>query len=83
VTAVDSSPTALALHLARLSATELDLPSELGRLCEALPSALGVHAAVIMATGTSDEDPTVVASDAQAGWIGEAQRRLASARCPV
>src|SRR5918999_3534893 len=28
-----------------------------------------------MVTEPSEEDPTVVASDARAGWIGEAQRR--------
>jgi hypothetical protein len=82
VTAVDSSATALALHLGRLSASELDLPAELGRMCEALPSALGVAAAVAMVTEPSDEDPVVVASEAQAGWIGEAQRRSGSGPLP-
>jgi hypothetical protein len=83
VTAVDTSLTSLALQLARLSATELDLVGELGRLCRSLPSALGVAAAVIMVTEPSDEEPTVVASDAQAGWIGEAQRRTGVGPLPA
>ena len=82
VTSVDSSPTALALHLARLSVSELDLPAELGRLCEALPPALGVYAAVITVTEPSDKNPTLAASDAQAGWIGEAQRRSGAGPLP-
>jgi hypothetical protein len=82
VTAVDSSLTSLTLHLARLSASELDLPAELGQLCQALPSALGVAATVIMVTEPSDEDPILVASDAQAGWIGEVQRRSGAGPLP-
>ncbi len=82
VTAVDTSLTSLALQIARLSATELDLAAELGRLCRSLPSALGVAAAVIMVTEPSEENPTVVASDAQAGWIGEAQRRTGAGPLP-
>jgi transcriptional regulator with GAF, ATPase, and Fis domain len=75
VTAVDPSLVSLALHVGRLTASRLDLPALLGRLCTALPGALGVAGAVIMVTEPSEDEPVVVASDAKAGWIGEAQRR--------
>jgi hypothetical protein len=83
VTAVDSSLTSLALHLARLSVGELDLRAELGRLCEALPSALGVAAALVMVTEPSAEEPTVAASDVQAGWMGEVQCRAGTGPLPA
>ncbi|OZM79369.1 GAF domain-containing protein [Pseudonocardia sp. MH-G8] len=83
MTAVDTSLTSLALHLARLSAGELDLRAELGRLCEVLPPALGVAAALVMVTEPSDEEPAVAASDAQAGWMGEAQRRAGTGPMPA
>ncbi|TQM14764.1 GAF domain-containing protein [Pseudonocardia kunmingensis] len=83
MTAADPTLTSLALHLARLSAGELDLRAELGRLCEALPPALGVAAALVMVTEPSDEEPTVAASDAQAGWMGAAQRRAGTGPLPA
>jgi GAF domain-containing protein len=82
MTAVDQSLVSLALHVGRTSARDLDLPALLSRICAALPAATGVAGAVMLVTEPSDAEPTVVASDGKAGWIGEAQRRSGSGPLP-
>lgn len=75
MTAVSSPLVALALQVGRMTASDLDLPAVLGRMCTALPAATGAAAAVIMVAEPSEEESTLVASDAKARWIGEAQRQ--------
>ncbi|MEN3265776.1 GAF domain-containing protein [Pseudonocardia sp.] len=80
---VDSSLMSLALHVGRMTAADLDLPAVLQQLCSALPISAGGAAAVIMLAEPPDVAPTlVVATDAQARWIGEAQRRAGSGPLP-
>jgi GAF domain-containing protein len=80
---VDSSLMSLALHVGRMTAADLDLPAVLQQLCSALPISAGGAAAVIMLAEPPDVAPAlVVATDAKARWIGEAQRRAGSGPLP-
>jgi hypothetical protein len=74
MTAADQPLVSLALLIGQMSARDMDLPAVLRRICTALPAATGVPAAVLFVTEPAGE-PTLVASDINAGRIGEAQRR--------
>jgi transcriptional regulator with GAF, ATPase, and Fis domain len=79
VTTIDSATGSLVLQLGRTRAATMDLPAVLSAVCTALPSMVGVAGAVILLADPAD---ACYASDAQAGWIGEAQRRSGSGPLP-
>jgi transcriptional regulator with GAF, ATPase, and Fis domain len=78
MTVADQSLVSLALDVGKLSASDLDLPAVLTRVCTVLATATGVAGAVILVTEPSEEEPTLVASSGKAEWVGEAQRRTRS-----
>jgi transcriptional regulator with GAF, ATPase, and Fis domain len=63
--------TALALRVGAIAASQLRLHDALAEVCRTLPDAAGAAGAVVVLSGSVD----VVASDAQAAWLGELQRR--------
>jgi transcriptional regulator with GAF, ATPase, and Fis domain len=68
----------LALDVGRTSVAGLDLTALLARISTALPATMGIASAVVLVAERSEEDATVVASDARSHRIGEAQRRSRS-----
>lgn len=79
MTTIDSATSSLLLQLGRTRAATMDLPAVLAAVCTSLPSMVGVAGAVIL---LGDPVDACYASDAQAGWIGEAQRRSGSGPLP-
>lgn len=69
----------IALQWGRMSASALDVASDLRRLCAALPVTLGVDGAVIMLVEPLE---AVYSSDPQAEWMGEVQRRAGRGPLP-
>jgi GAF domain-containing protein len=63
--------TALALRVGAMAASHLRLPDVLAEVCRALPDAVHAAGAVIILNGSVE----VFASDSQAAWLGEIQRR--------
>jgi hypothetical protein len=83
MTVVDQSLVPLTMHVGRASARDLDLTALLSRICTALPHATGAAGAVVLVTEPSDREPTLVASDAEAGRIGEVQRHGGAGPLPA
>ena len=83
MTVVDQSLVPLTLHVGRTSARDLDLTALLSRICTALPDATGAAGVVVLVMEPSDREPTLVASDAEAGRIGEVQRHGGAGPLPA
>ncbi|GAA1255176.1 hypothetical protein GCM10009609_18060 [Pseudonocardia aurantiaca] len=83
MTVVDQSLVPLTLHVGRTSARDLDLTALLSRICTALPDATGAAGAVVLVMEPSDREPTLVASGAEAGRIGEVQRHGGAGPLPA
>ena len=79
MTTVDSAAASLVLQLGCARAATMDLPALLSAVCTSLPSMVGAAGAVVL---LGDPVDACYASDAQAGWIGEAQRRSGSGPLP-
>jgi GAF domain len=76
VITIDSSLGALVWNLGRTCVTGMDVSAQLSSVCAALPAALCVAGAVVLLSEPLDASGSVVfASDGQAGWIGDCQRR--------
>ena len=63
--------TTLALRVGAMAASHLRLQDALTEVCRAIPDAVNAAGAVVVLAGSVD----VLASDAQAAWLGEIQRR--------
>jgi hypothetical protein len=79
MTTLDSAAASLVLQLGCARAATMDLPAVLSAVCTSLPSMVGAAGAVVL---LGDPVDACYASDAQAGWIGEAQRRSGSGPLP-
>jgi GAF domain-containing protein len=64
---------ALALRVGGWVASTMRVPEALAEVCRALPDAVEAAGAVIILAGEAEAG--VLASDAQASWLGEVQRR--------
>ena len=65
--------TALALQVGSMAAANMHLPSALSGVCRSLPRAVDAAGVALVVTAFDGID--VLASDPQAGWLGEVQRR--------
>ncbi len=76
MTAANPRIVELALQLGQQPALGMDIGSTVQGVCAALPSLVGVTAAVVMLSELPDIAPAAVfASDQPAEWMGEVQRR--------
>lgn len=75
MTATDVGLMPLVMQLGRARASAMDVPVALASLCGAVSAAVGVAGAVILLAEPLEGVPTLTASDARAGWIGEIQQR--------